>query len=107
MLSNSTRAARVVAFMAVAALSMHVLDLATAFRMINAYGPSYELNPLARHLWETVGPTGLGWAKLTGVVAGVVLLVRLQRIGRPHLAAIALLGVVCLGWLGSLSNGLA
>jgi hypothetical protein len=87
------------------ALAMHVLDLATGLRMMQAFGIETEQNPLARFIMHTAGPIGLIELKL-GVVAGAVLLfVFTAQVGRPRLARNCLLlaaGIGILGWSSNL-----
>jgi hypothetical protein len=86
------------------ALVMHVLDLATGIRMMQLYGLELEQNPLARAVMQTAGPIGLAEAKLAVVLAGLWLLIRVARVGRPRLARNCLVMAALIGMLGWTSN---
>src|SRR5918912_2459450 len=62
--------------LAVVALAMHLLDLATGLRMMLVYGVHLEQNPLARFVMSSGGPLALTELKLGVVTAGLVLFVR-------------------------------
>jgi hypothetical protein len=93
-----------IAALAVFALFMHVLDLASGLRMMLVYGINLEQNPLARMIMINMGPMGLVALKLGVVMAGVLLFVRTAQAGRPRLARNCLLMAVCIGLLGFTSN---
>ena len=103
---NHTLSLNIVAALAISAVWMHLLDLATALEMMERDGIHAETNPLARALFVHAGPSGLAVVKLGVVLCGVLLLMRLARTSRPYLAATALLFVVALGLIGFLSNGI-
>jgi hypothetical protein len=90
--------------LAMLALVMHALDLATGIRMMLVYGIPLEQNPLARWLMTDVGPLGLAVAKLGVVGLGVLLFVRTAQLGRPRLARNCLLLAAAIGLLGFSSN---
>ncbi len=90
--------------LAVLAVLMHVLDLATGLRMMLVYGISLEQNPLARLIMLNGGPAGLVAAKLAVVLGGVLLFVRSAHAGRPRLARNCLLIAAGIGLLGFTSN---
>jgi small-conductance mechanosensitive channel len=93
-----------ITLLALFALSMHVLDLASGLRMMLVYGIHLEQNPLARYIMTTAGPVGLIELKLGVVLAGVLLFVRTAQVGRPRLARNCLLVAACIGLLGFTSN---
>lgn len=93
-----------IAALAVFALSMHALDLATGLRMMLVHGIQLEQNPLARLVMATLGPIGLIELKLAVVLGGVLLFVRTAQAGRPRLARNCLLMAACIGMLGWTSN---
>jgi hypothetical protein len=91
--------------LAVLALAMHVLDLATGLRMMLVYGVHFEQNPLARFVMNNAGPVALMELKLGVVTAGLVLFVRTAQAGRARLARNCLLlsaGIGLLGWTSNL-----
>jgi hypothetical protein len=90
--------------LAILALLMHALDLASGIRMMLVYGVSLEQNPLARTIMLEAGPLGLAAAKLGVVGIGVLLFVRTAQIGRPRLARNCLLLAAAIGLLGFTSN---
>jgi hypothetical protein len=90
--------------LALLALVMHALDLASGIRMMLVYGIPLEQNPLARMLMTDVGPLGLAAAKLGVVGVGVMLFVRTAQVGRPRLARNCLLLAATIGLLGFTSN---
>ena len=90
--------------LAVLALCMHVLDLATGLRMMLVFGVNLEQNPLARFVMNTSGPLGLVELKLGVVLAGILLFVRTAHAGRPRLARNCLLVAAGIGILGFASN---
>jgi hypothetical protein len=90
--------------LAILALLMHALDLASGIRMMLIYGISLEQNPLARTIMTEAGPLGLAVAKLGVVGIGVLLFVRTAQIGRPRLARNCLLLAAGIGLLGFTSN---
>ncbi|MBV8717747.1 MAG: hypothetical protein JO020_12570 [Chloroflexi bacterium] len=90
--------------LAIFALLMHALDLASGIRMMLVYGISLEQNPLARAIMTDGGPLGLAVAKLGVVGIGVLLFVRTAHIGRPRLARNCLLLAAGIGLLGFTSN---
>ena|SRR5579859_7299356 len=90
--------------LAMLALVMHALDLASGIRMMLLYGIPLEQNPLARMLMTEVGPLGLAAAKLGVVGLGVLLFVRTAQLGRPRLARNCLLVAAGIGLLGFASN---
>lgn len=93
-----------IVWLAIFALLMHVLDLATGLRMMLVYGITMEQNPLARYLMITSGPMGLIEVKLAVVLAGLFLFVRTARLGRPRLARNCLVLAAAIGMLGFTSN---
>jgi hypothetical protein len=93
-----------IVWLAIFALLMHVLDLATGLRMMLVYGITMEQNPLARYLMITRGPIGLIEVKLAVVLAGLFLFVRTARLGRPRLARNCLVLAAAIGMLGFTSN---
>jgi hypothetical protein len=90
--------------LAVFAVMMHVLDLATGLRMMLVYGIRLEQNPFARFIMQNGGPLWLAEAKLGVVLTGVLLFVRTAQAGRPRLARNCLLIAACIGMLGWTSN---
>jgi hypothetical protein len=90
--------------LAVVAILMHVLDLATGLRMMLVYGIQLEQNPFARLLMTSAGPVGLAEAKLGVVLAGVLLFMRTAARGRPRLARNCLFLAATIGLLGFISN---
>lgn len=90
--------------LAMLALVLHALDLASGIRMMLMYGILLEQNPLARLLITDVGPLGLAVAKLGVVGLGVLLFVRTAQLGRPRLARNCLLLAAAIGLLGFSSN---
>jgi hypothetical protein len=90
--------------LAVLALLLHALDLATGIRMMLVYGVQLEQNPLARAIMTDAGPLGLAGAKFLVVGAGVLLFVRTAQLGRPRLARNCLLIAAGIGLLGFTSN---
>ena len=90
--------------LAVVALAMHLLDLATGLRMMLVYGVHLEQNPLARFVMSSGGPLALTELKLGVVTAGVALFVRTARAGRARLARNCLLAAAAIGMLGWTSN---
>jgi hypothetical protein len=90
--------------LAVFAVLMHLLDLATGVRMMLVYGIQLEQNPLARFIMTSAGPLGLACAKLGVVSLGVLLFVRTAEAGRPRLARNCLLLAAGVGVLGFASN---
>jgi hypothetical protein len=95
---------RSIALLAAGALVLHALDLITGIRMMLTYGIAQEQNPIARAIFQTIGPLGLATAKFSVVSSGVVLLVLIARAGRPRLARNSLLLVAAIGLLGVSSN---
>ncbi|MDQ6670949.1 MAG: hypothetical protein M3069_09400 [Chloroflexota bacterium] len=93
-----------ISLLAMCALLMHVLDLATGLRMMQLYGIELEQNPLARSIMQNAGAIGLIEMKLGVVLAGVLLLVRTAHVGRPRLARNCLLLALGIGILGWSSN---
>jgi hypothetical protein len=90
--------------LAITAVLLHLLDLATGLRMMLVYGTALEQNPLARTIMIDAGPLGLTAAKLGVVLAGVWLFVRTADAGRPRLARNCLLLAAGIGLLGFTSN---
>jgi hypothetical protein len=90
--------------LAILAVMLHALDLATGLRMMLVYGIQLEQNPLARLLMTEAGPLGLAAVKLGVVLIGVLLFVRTARAGRPRLARNCLLIAAGIGLLGFTSN---
>jgi hypothetical protein len=90
--------------LAMLAVLMHALDLASGIRMMLMYGIGLEQNPLARLIMTDAGPLGLAAAKLGVVGLGVLLFVRTARSGRPRLARNCLLLAAGIGLLGFASN---
>ena len=90
--------------LAIFALSMHALDLATGLHMMLVHGIGVEQNPLARLIMRTGGPFELVGVKFGVVLAAVVVFVRTAELGRPRLARNCLLIAACLGMLGFASN---
>jgi hypothetical protein len=90
--------------LAMFAMAMHILDLATGLRMMLVYGIHLEQNPLARFIMHNAGPLGLVEVKLGVVLAGILLFVRTAQVGRPRLARNCLLIAACIGLLGLTSN---
>jgi hypothetical protein len=90
--------------LAIFALFMHALDLATGLRMMLVYGIDLEQNPLARFMMTTGGPVGLVELKLGVVIAGLLLFVRTAHVGRRRLARNCLLIAAGIGMLGWTSN---
>jgi hypothetical protein len=90
--------------LAVLALTMHALDLASGIRMMLVYGIQLEQNPLARAIMTDFGPLGLAAAKFGVVGVGVLLFVRTAQVGRPRLARNCLLLAALIGLLGFTSN---
>jgi hypothetical protein len=90
--------------LAVLALVMHVLDLASGLRMMLVFGVHLEQNPLARFVMNSAGPLGLMELKLGVVIAAVVLFVRTAQVGRARLARNCLLLAAAIGLLGLASN---
>jgi small-conductance mechanosensitive channel len=90
--------------LALLALSMHLLDLASGERMMLVHGIQLEQNPLARYLMTTTGPVGLAEVKLGVVMAGLFLFMRTARLGHPRLARNCLLLAAGIGLLGFASN---
>lgn len=95
---------RAIYTLAVLAVLLHALDLATGLRMMLVYGIPLEQNPLARFIMHNIGPLGLVELKLGVVFAGVILFVRTAHLGRPRLARNCLLLAAVLGMLGFVSN---
>lgn len=93
-----------IVLLAALALVAHLLDLATAVRMMATLGPAAELNPIARQLFEDGGALAVAIAKVGVVGGGVVTLLGLAQTGRPRLARNALVAVFWLGFLGFVSN---
>lgn len=93
-----------IVLLAALALVAHLLDLATAVRMMATLGPTAELNPIARQLFEDGGALAVALAKVGVVGGGVVTLLGLAQTGRPRLARNALVAVFWLGFLGFVSN---
>jgi hypothetical protein len=90
--------------LAMLAIVMHALDLASGIRMMLVYGIGLEQNPLARLIMTNAGPLGLAAAKLGVVGLGVLLFVRTAQLGRPRLARNCLLLAAGIGLLGFTSN---
>lgn len=90
--------------LALLALLLHALDLATGVRMMLVYGIHMEQNPIARALMLSGGPLRLAEVKLLIVMAGVLLFMRTARAGRPRLARNCLLLAAGIGLLGFASN---
>src|SRR5438105_2860167 len=90
--------------LAMLAVLLHALDLASGIRMMLVYGIGLEQNPLARLLMTDLGPLGLAVAKLGVVGLGVLLFVRTAQAGRPRLARNCLLLAAGSGLLGFTSN---
>jgi len=90
--------------LAMLALLLHALDLATGVRMMLVYGIHMEQNPIARYLMATGGPLQLAGVKLVVVMFGVLLFMRTARAGRPRLARNCLLLAAGIGLLGFASN---
>ena len=90
--------------LAILALIMHALDLASGIRMMLVYGIQIEQNPLARFIMTDMGPLGLALAKFGVVGLGVLLFVRTAQVGRPRLARNCLLLAATIGLLGFTSN---
>ncbi len=90
--------------LALLALLLHALDLATGVRMMLVYGIHMEQNPIARHIMATGGPLQLAGVKLAVVMVGVLLFMRTARAGRPRLARNCLLLAAGIGLLGFASN---
>jgi len=90
--------------LAMLALSMHLLDLASGERMMLLHGIQLEQNPLARYIMTTGGPLSLAEFKLGVVMGGLVLFMRTARLGRPRLARNCLLLAAGIGLLGFASN---
>ena len=95
---------RTITALAIVAVLLHGLDLASGIRMMLVYGIDQEQNPLARTLFQAGGPQSLAIAKLGVVMAGVLLLLWLARAGRARLSRNSLLVIGMLGLLGSSSN---
>jgi small-conductance mechanosensitive channel len=93
-----------IASLAVLAVALHALDLATGLRMMLVHGVHLEQNPIARYIMMTSGPLGLVEVKLGVVLLGVLLFVRTAQVGRPRLARNCLLLAAGLGLLGFASN---
>ena len=93
-----------IAMLALLAVLVHVLDLATGLRMMLLYGISLEQNPFARFIMRTSGPLGLAEWKFAIVLAGVLLFVRTAQRGRARLARNCLLTATTIGLLGAISN---
>jgi len=83
---------------------LQTADLASGIRMMLTYGVNLEQNPVARTIFQFGGPIALTLAKMSVVAAGVLVLVWLERAGRPWLARNALSVVGLLGLLGFASN---
>jgi hypothetical protein len=90
--------------LAILAVMLHALDLATGLRMMLIYGIQLEQNPLARLIMTEAGPLGLAAVKLGVVLIGVLLFVRTAQAGRPRLARNCLLIAAGIGLLGFASN---
>jgi hypothetical protein len=90
--------------LAIVAVLLHALDLATGLRMMLVYGIQLEQNPLARLIMSEAGPLGLAAVKLGVVLIGVLLFVRTAQAGRPRLARNCLLIAAGIGLLGFASN---
>jgi hypothetical protein len=93
-----------IATLAAVALALHILDLLTGIRLMRVYGLDQEQNPLARAIFQTSGPLGLGAVKLGVVLTGIAVLLYLGRNGRGRLARNCLLVVAMIGLLGFSSN---
>src|ERR1051325_2211276 len=72
--------------LAMCALFLHALDLATGLRMMLLYGLQLEQNPLARVIMQTGGPLLLVEFKLGVVLGAILLFMRTAEAGRPRLA---------------------
>jgi hypothetical protein len=90
--------------LAVLAILVHVLDLATGIDMMLTHGIQLEQNPIARAIMEGAGPFGLVQAKLGVVTGGVVIFLWTARNGRVRLARNCLVFAVGSGVLGFASN---
>jgi hypothetical protein len=90
--------------LAMCALFLHALDLATGLRMMLLYGVQLEQNPLARAIMQSGGPLLLVEFKLGVVLGAVLLFMRTAEAGRPRLARNCLITAVCIGMLGFASN---
>ena len=90
--------------LAMTALLMHALDLATGLRMMLVYGIELEQNPIARLIMTHGGPLGLVELKMGVVLGAVLLFVRTAQAGRPRLARNCLVIACALGMLGFASN---
>lgn len=99
-----TRAEMSLLLLGLITLLLHELDVLTGIRMIEAYGLSFELNPVARSIYSAGGSLALFAAKFGVVSAAVVLLLYLARAGRPRLARNCLFFASILGLLGLVSN---
>ena len=95
---------RLVGVLAVTALLMHLLDLTSFISMVTRYGIHLEQNPFMKALYLEYGLAGLAIVKLGGVLAGLILLVRLARRQRVYLAYMSLFIAAWIGWLGFASN---
>jgi hypothetical protein len=96
--------ARIVSVLAVTALLMHLLDLTSFMVMVHKYGIGVEQNPFMRMLFTHYGFVGLAIVKLGGVLAGLILLLRLARRKQVYLAYFSLFLAAWMGWLGFYSN---
>jgi hypothetical protein len=95
---------RALTVLAATSILLHALDLLTGIRLMLVFGIDQELNPLARAIFQDLGPLGLTVLKLGVVLTGVLALLYLAHLGRPRLARNALLVVGLLGLLGFSSN---
>jgi hypothetical protein len=93
-----------ITMLAILAVLLHALDLATGLHMMLVYGIQLEQNPLARLIMTEAGPLGLAAVKLGVVLMGVLLFVRTAQAGRPRLARNCLLIAAGIGLLGFASN---
>lgn len=90
--------------LALVALFLHALDLATGLRMMLVYGIELEQNPLARAIMTLGGPLLLCEVKLGVVLAAILLFMRTAEAGRARLARNCLIAAMCIGLLGFASN---
>ena len=92
-----------IGFLAVLAGLTQFFDLVTAAQMLMHHGPQFELNPVVRTMYVSLGPLGLGLVKLIAL-AMIVVLAGLGFKGQPRLIRNILVLTVVIGAVATKSN---